>query len=941
MKSNFLTLSRNMTIPMTSRLLKDFPALLALSAALLLVACGGGNVEGMLASGKDYLAKGDPKSAVIQIKNALQKNPESPEGRFLLGKALAASGDYANAEIELRRSLDLKHAADEVIPQLASTLSARGQYKKLTDEFATATLSGKTAKADFQTTLASAYLAMGKSEPSQTALAAALQADPEFAPALIAQARQKAVQKDYDGALKALDDVIAKNPGSFEAWRLKGDVLAFGVNKPKESLEAYRKVVEIKPDNVAGHASAIANMLTQSDVEGAAAQMVQMKKVAPNNPQTRFLETQIAYQKRDYKSAQELAQQMLRVAPGNPRALQLAGAIEFQLKSYVQAEALLGKAVGAAPNLVLARRLLIMTYLRSGQPAKALATLNQGISKGVKDPEIDSIAGEVYLQNGDTKKAEEYFAKAAKSAPKDARKQTSLALAHLVSGKEELAFGELQDVAASDSGVTADMALVSAHLRRGEFDKALKAIDGLQKKQPDKPLAHNLRGRVLLAKKDAAGARKSFEKAVALSPNYFPAVASLAALDLAEKKPEDAKKRFTDVVAKEPKNSQALLALAELSDRTGAPKDEVAGLIGKAIDANPTDATARLLLVEFHLGNKQIPKALAAAQSGVAALPESPDLLDALGRAQLASGESNQAIATFNKVVALQPASPRPLLRLADAQLIGKNKDGAVQSLKKALDIKPDLIEAQRALIQLAVQDKKYADAQVVARSVQKQRPKEAMGYLMEGDVLLAQQKWDAAGAVYKLALKEVPNSAELALKFHTSLLAGAKNAEADKFSAGWLKDHPKDVVYQFYLGDVATARSDFAAAEKYYGGVLKLQPENAVAMNNLAWVTGRLNKPGAVAMAETALKLAPNQPAFMDTMAGLQSDNNDYAKALEWQNKAIAAQPQNNLFKFNLAKIHIKGGKKELARTELENLAKLGDKFQGQSEVAKLLKSL
>lgn len=939
MKTDFLTLSKSQI--MIHQPFRRLPGLLAIGVLLLLGACGGGDVDSMLASGKDYLAKNDPKAAVIQIKNALQKNPESPEARFLLGKALAATGDFPNAELELRRALELKHSTDEVIPQLASVMLSQGQFKKLTDEFASMALSGKPAKAELQTTLASAYLGMGKAELSQGALSAALEADPTYAPALIAQARQKAVQKDYDGALKLLDDIIAKNPSSFEAWRLKGDVLAFGVKKQKESLEAYRKVVEIKPDNVAGHASAIANMLTQSDVDGAAAQIVLMKKVAPNNPQTRFLETQIAYQKRDYKAAHELAQQMLRVTPGNPRALQLAGAIEFQLKSYVQAEALLGKALSTAPELVLARRLLIMTYLRSGQPAKALATLNQGISKGVKDPEIDSIAGEVYLQNGDTKKAEEFFAKAAKAAPKDAKKQTSLALAHLVSGKDELAFGELQEVAAADSGVTADLALISAHLRRGSFDKALKAIDGLEKKQPDKPLAHNLRGRTLLAKKDMTGARKSFERALVLSPNYFPAVASLAALDLADKKPEDAKKRFNDVLAKEPKNSQALLALAELSERTGAPKDEVAALIGKAIDANPTEATARLLLVEFHLVNKQFPKALAAAQSGVAALPESPDLLDALGRAQLASGESNQAIATFNKVVAMQPLAPRPLLRLADAQLVSKNREAAIQSLKKALDVKPDLIEAQRALIQLSVQDKKYAEAQTVAKAVQKQRPKEPVGYLLEGDVLLAQQKWDAAGSVFKVALKEVPNSTEVALKLHSSLAAATKTADADRFSAAWIKDHPKDVAYQFYLGDIAIARNDYANAEKYYAGVIKLQPENAIALNNLAWVTGRLNKPGALAFAESALKLVPNQPAFMDTMASLQSDNNDYGKALEWQNKAIAAQPQNALFKLNLAKIHIKGGKKDLARTELDNLAKLGDKFQGQSEVASLLKSL
>ncbi len=918
-----------------------FPASLAFCAILILTACGGGSLESMLASSKEYLAKNDPKAAVIQIKNALQKNPESSEARFLLGKAMIATGEFANAELELRKALDLKHPVDEVVPLLANAMLAQGQYKKLTDQFSSAPLTGKAAKAELQTALASAYSAQGKPELARSALSAALEADPSFGPALIAQARQKAVNKDYDGALRSLDEIIARTPASYEAWRLKGDVLSYGKNLTKESLEAYRKVVELKPDHVPGHASILAIQLAQRDLDGATAQIALMKKVAPNNPQTKFLETQLAYQKRDFTAARELAQQLLRVAPDNPKALQLAGAIEFQFKSYVQAETFLTKAVAAAPEFVLARRLLIMTYLRSGQSAKSLATLNQGMAKGMQDPEIDSIAGEVYLQNGDMKKAEEYFAKAVKSAPKDPKKQTSLALAHLMGGKEDLAFGELQEVAASDPGITADMALVSAHLRRGNYEKALIAIDGLEKKQPDKPFAHNLRGRTLLAKKDTAGARKSFEQALALNPTYFPAVASLAGLDLADKKPEDAKKRFTDVIAKEPKNVQALLALAELSDRTGAAKDEVASLIAKAIDASPTDVTARHLLVEFHLTNKQLPKALSAAQSGVSALPESPELLDALGRAQLMSGETNQAIATFNKVVAMQPLSTKPLLRLADAHLAAKNKDGAVQSLKKALDLNPDLIDAQRGLILFSMQDKKFGEAQTLARTIQKQRPKEAIGYLMEGEVQMAQQKWDTAVTTYRGGLKEVPNSTEIALKLHSALIASTKTAEADKFSSAWLKEFPKDAAYQYYLGDVAIANKDYAGAEKLYAGVVKVQPNNPVVLNNLAWVTGKLNKPGAVEMAESAVKIAPNQPAFMDTLAGLLADKNDFEKALEWQNKAIAAQPQNNLYKINLAKIYIKGGKKDLARTQLEALAKLGDKYPGQSEVASLLKSL
>jgi putative PEP-CTERM system TPR-repeat lipoprotein len=324
----------------------------------------------------------------------------------------------------------------------------------------------------------------------------------------------------------------------------------------------------------------------------------------------------------------------------------------------------------------------------------------------------------------------------------------------------------------------------------------------------------------------------------------------------------------------------------------------------------------------------------------VAALPDSPEILDALGRTQQAAGEFNQAIASYNKLAALQPLSPLPQMRLADVHMAEKNKDAASGSLRKALEIKPDLVEAQRALIALALDGKKFEDALATARTVQKQRPKDAAGYVLEGDINAAQKNWDGAATAYRVGLKQV-NSPELAIKLHSVLQAAGKGADADKFSTTWQKDNAKDAAFLFYLGDLAIARKDYAGAEKNYAAVIKLQPNNAIAYNNLAWVSAKLNKEGAIALAEKANTLAPNQPPFMDTLAMLLSDKGDYAKAVELQNKALALQPQNALFKLNLAKIHIKGGKKDLARKELDELSKLGDKFPAQPEVAGLLKVL
>ncbi|MDP3537342.1 MAG: PEP-CTERM system TPR-repeat protein PrsT [Azonexus sp.] len=910
----------------------------ALMAAFL-GGCGGDNPEALIASSKDFLAKNDSKAAVIQLKNALQKDPNLGEARFLLGKALLESGDVAGAEVELRKAIDLKFAKEQAIPLLAQALLASGQAKKVTDEYANVELPAGEAQANLKTILSAAYAAQGNREAAQSALAAALISNPDYIPALLADARHKASNRQFDEAQKILNGVLAKNPKSHDALLLNGALQAAKGN-PNEAISQYFKAIEAKPDFILAHSAVISALFQQQKFEEANKQIEALKKIAPKHSQTIFLDAQANYQRKDFKTTRELTQQLLRISPNNPNSLQLAGAAEYQLRSYVQAESYLTKALQLAPELPLARKLLVSSYLRAGQPAKAMSTLQPVLDRIDQDASLLSLAGETYLQNGDASKAAEYFAKASKLDPNDATKKTSLALAHMAQGNAAGAFEELEQISSADKGVTADLALIAAYLRTNQTDKALKAIDTMEKKQPDNAATHNLRARTLLTKKDVSGARKSFEKALAINPGFYPAAASLAALDIADKKPEDAKKRFEAILTAEPKNTQAMLALAELRAADGGTPEEVANLILKAVTANPTDIAPRITLIQYHLKSKDNKKALAAANDAAAAIPDKPEILDALGRSQQFAGDLNQALITYNKLAALQPASPLAQMRLAEIQLANKNKDETTKSLKKALEIQPDLIEAQRGLIMLAMEAKKPNDALAIARQIEKQRPKEPVGFVLEGDIHSAAKAWPEAINAYRNGLKQVA-APELVVKLHAVLLAAGNIAEADKTAATWMKEHPKDIALRIHLGDLATGRKDYAQASQYYRGALDIQPNNPLVLNNLAWVSGQLKSPKAMEYAEKANQFAPNQPPFMDTLAMLLADKGDTAKAIDLLRKAMSIAPQATAIQLNLAKVLIGAGKKDEARKELEALAKLGDKFPAQAEVANLQKEL
>ena len=166
---------------------------------------------------------------------------------------------------------------------------------------------------------------------------------------------------------------------------------------------------------------------------------------------------------------------------------------------------------------------------------------------------------------------------------------------------------------------------------------------------------------------------ESFENALSIDPLYYPAAASLAALDLRDKKPDEARKRFDKLLAADPKDLRALLAVAELRAQAGASKEELVGLLVNAIKLNPTLAAPRWMLVDLHLRSKDNRAALTVAQEGIAAIPDSHELLDALGRAQLASGDATQAVGTFSKLAGYGAA------RTGGADAFGRGPSGRQQ----------------------------------------------------------------------------------------------------------------------------------------------------------------------------------------------------------------------------------------------------------------------
>jgi putative PEP-CTERM system TPR-repeat lipoprotein len=307
--------------------------------------CGASRI--LLASAKEHLGKNDRNAAIIQLRGALQTNPDLAEARFLLGQSLLETGDLLGAEKELRRAGELGYPADKVVPALARVLVSRGEHKKALDEFAAAKMTSPEARADLQTSLGRARMATGNSQEAGSAFAAALAARPGYAPALISEARLKAAAGDLAGALALVETVLAKDPGLTEGWELKGDIA--GAQKQRgEAIGAFRKAVETKPNDLTAHYKLVSLLVQDGKIEEANKQFAAMKKVAPKHPTTLFLQAMLAYQESNFVAARDAVQLHLKAAPNSLQGLLLSAQIDSAGRTPAEAVLLHTEAPPAA-----------------------------------------------------------------------------------------------------------------------------------------------------------------------------------------------------------------------------------------------------------------------------------------------------------------------------------------------------------------------------------------------------------------------------------------------------------------------------------------------------------------------------------------------------------------------------------------------------------------
>jgi putative PEP-CTERM system TPR-repeat lipoprotein len=890
---------------------------------------------------RQYQDKGKLPAAIIELKNALQQNPNNAEARWLLGKLYIQQGDGASAQKELERAYEAGMLYENVVVPLGKAYLLQQDYQAVLNLHTKDDMRPE-ARAEVLTLRGQAYQALGKLEAAGTAFHDALAQQPAQLEALLGLGWIALQQGKREEAKPWLDKALAAGPDNAEVWQLQGSYEQRQANWPAAET-AFNRALALNAGNLPARIGLVEVLLRQGKVSEAGKTLDTIQGEGRQQPQILYYLALIDFIKKDYAKAEEQLQELFKTNSDHPLALQLMALTQYTLGNMQQAEDLSQRVLQRFPDSSEARKLKALIELRKGSldPDKLQAEIDALVAQFPQDAQVLNAVADALQAQGKSAEAADYLKKVVELEPDSAAARVRLSQALIVQGKPEQAIPELEKAKKLGTrSQSTDWLLINSYLKAKEFDRALTALQPLQEKEPQNAVLWNLAGLAYVGKGQPDKAQAAFRKTLELAPGDPAATINLAQLALVQGKTDEARRYYRQGLEHHPDDLQLLLRLAGLESRQGN-KEAYIKQLDEAIKQQPSALQPRLLRAHAYLEENNPAQARTLLLEVQEQYGANPDFLLLMGDTELVAGDANAAIRDFKKLLTQQPDSAVGHYWLASAYSQKGDFKQIQEPLFKALQLQPDSPLAWPLLEQLVARAPNNQGINQLLQALQASFPKNRLAMAVAGQLALQGQDYPQAAQVYQQALTLFPDEAGFTRKLAETYLRLDNQAAFLSTVQNGLKNHPQDMQMQRMLADYYLNQKRDEEARTAFTRLLEQTPDNPEVLNNLAWLLRQQNPQQARQYAEKALALAPANVAIMDTLGMILLDQGEKQRALELLRKASQQQPGDRDTRYHLAKALAVNDQKEEARRVLRKTLNDKTAFDSRQNAETLLKEL
>ncbi|QWV11718.1 tetratricopeptide repeat protein [Marinobacter adhaerens] len=857
----------------------------SLVAALVLAGCGGGSTEpeGLthINRSETYAEQGQYRSAMLEIKNAIQQEPENLDYILRLSDLYLRVGAYPEVETLLGPRLDQQPG--EIALPLAESYIGQGKHLSARETLALADLETPEEKGRGAVVQGGALRLAGDYQAAieqfEKALAEGWQVEKATAGILKTYLHLNNPQK----AVSEADSYLAEYPESSEVLMLKGRAL-YTLNRLEPAVEALTAAVGALPNSDfflpvrRQTLTLLSRVLTE---QGRVTEAQVYNRVLAENTDS-DLENQAksaisAIKEGRFDEASETLQDLLQLNPDNERIALTLGALNLQQGRLQEGLDLLSQNIDPETSPTRFIRLTTMARIDKGERREAYATLARAIEARPDDTELLAMHGMVALSLEDTKsEGVASLSRALSLNPENVRLRLALANYYEGQGMPEQALGQLRIAFANkpdDWPTTA--AYVRLLIREGQTGELRELQQSLENGYPENRSAQ------LLAAISLAGTGDT----------------------------EEAIKKLEGLRDTNPESIEVNITLAQLYQEAGQPAKAVNSFVAAAKQTEPK-LPLLFRAARLHAANHQNESAVEDWTKSVS--QAEPELADALAATEILWLISEDELETARSRLAevgkgiesasLKTAEANLLAAEAQKLTLSEQWDDAVNKAQQAFALNPENQGFALLPARIRTQQGNIEAAESAVLEVEQVFGATAPVTTARAAILQADNRAEEAfQTLYKFWSESGDPAVLPALVQLSNQVAQEKT---DELTAKWVDLVPDSVPANLSRGNQLMTEGNIMAAANHYQKVLQRDPLHTTALNNLAWALRDTDTPRALEFAARAAEIEPENPAILDTYGWILHLDGQHRAAMDQLQRALAMAPDNEEFKKHLDEI-------------------------------------
>ena len=891
----------------------------AVIVGLSLAGCGQKSSEEHFQAAQVFLADDQLNSAVIELKSALQKDPERAEYRLALADVYSKAGLLDDAVKEYQRAFEYSTDHQSFIQRYTSTLYLNGNHSDILQIVDNIDNYPQPLRDYLLFYKALAEAELGSNENATTLfteLSTSDQADiSNFASAFLTLAKN-----EFNEAKQLLTNIESTSSLYYQAIYLRSKI-ALTENDMVSAVTLLREYTKVHPYQLLPQLLLAQSLVKTAQLDQADELLKPLLKKVPQQPLANYFAAVLAYENKQFEQARIYIDTAIANGFSSPQARILAALVAVNLKLDNIALNHLDVAKDALHIYPPAQRLYAVLMLKTGNTDVARQFLSE---KELQNTDIQLLSATAFelTKQGSVEAAQNLLEQYKTNKPLSANELATLGAVQLqMTGQRSTAIRSLEQALQLDPATDqARIMLLSAYISQQQYSKAMALADEWIANEQRKTAGHNMKAYVALVSEQLDVAAENIGIVLQTEPKNSLGRLLNASLLAAQGNLIESGKLFQALLDDEPENVQALEQYLALSRGKGDTTD-VLQRARKAHQAKPDDANLTLLLasIEHSSGDYKTTLGLLNNIDGDSR-DRSPKHWAYLIDTQLREKSFAQALQSAEEWYNIQPNSHIAAQAYMQTLYVNKDIPAAIKIVDKLLAAQPEHIRFINIKLQMLDEASMNQPLLDYAKSLPvavQQRP----------EVLLVRGKALARLKQYGEAEQLLTQSYAKQPQVNTVIFLGELYSRVNKTAEGiallerHIATHGNNTAAQTMLAQLSLS-TDAERAVKAYQTILNDQPDNVLALNNLAWLMlEKDNVTDALVHAEKAYQLRPDNADVLDTYGKVLLNNNNIEKAKTILEAALKARPEDAQVQLHYAEALVRSGNNEKAKAILQQV--------------------